>query len=306
MKKIFVALIALIFANGYALGNAQTPAQSEKAYTLDIDAFHEINEEEYDGVSHSIFSHSQLGDDNMVDTNGKPITGLIGWWIYNSNENKGCEAHYKNGRKEGVELCFENGKKSGEIPYKNGKKHGIVKWYYENGKTKEETPYKNGLANGVSREYHTNGNVRYETPYKNGTIMEGVAKWHYEDGGIEQETIYKDNEIVVEKCYHENGKIKSKIPYKNMDKNGVARYYDKNGKLEREATFKNDVQNGLERKYLPNGAILEFQYKDGGNPITGFCVSASGKRTELTKDETDDHLWNTHFQADYDYPIACK
>ena len=40
---------------------------------------------------------------------------------------------------------YENGNLGWEIPYKNGKKHGLDKDYYVNGNLKWEILYKNGM-----------------------------------------------------------------------------------------------------------------------------------------------------------------
>lgn len=41
-----------------------------------------------------------------------------------------------------------------ETPYKDGKEHGVYKFYYENGEIVEETSYENGKINGILKEYY--------------------------------------------------------------------------------------------------------------------------------------------------------
>ena len=56
-------------------------------------------------------------------------------------------------KKEIKKEYYYNGKLMCEIPYVNGKRHGIAKWYYMHGKLGEEIPYVNGLIHGCKKEY---------------------------------------------------------------------------------------------------------------------------------------------------------
>lgn len=48
---------------------------------------------------------------------------------------------------------YENGNLECEIPFENGKRHGIEKWYYENGNLIKESLYENGeLKTGGKNE----------------------------------------------------------------------------------------------------------------------------------------------------------
>ena len=65
-----------------------------------------------------------------------------------------------------------------EIPFENGKYHGVSKWYYENGKLKREIPYKKGKKHGVEKWYYGNGNLIKEILYENGELKTGGKKIH--------------------------------------------------------------------------------------------------------------------------------
>jgi len=62
---------------------------------------------------------------------------------------------------------FNNGQPHSEIPYKNGKMHGLEKWWHENGKISSETLYVNGNFYGLSKWWNPNGQLYFEALYKN-------------------------------------------------------------------------------------------------------------------------------------------
>jgi antitoxin component YwqK of YwqJK toxin-antitoxin module len=66
---------------------------------------------------------------------------------YDSGKLK-SEAHYKNGKKDGLEiLWYKSGKKSIETHYKNGKLEGYFIEWDPSGKEVSVKHYKNGLEN---------------------------------------------------------------------------------------------------------------------------------------------------------------
>ena len=52
-----------------------------------------------------------------------------------------------------------------EIPYINGKIHGIVKFYYESGAMEWESPYTNNKKHGLYKEYSESGTLELQVPY---------------------------------------------------------------------------------------------------------------------------------------------
>ncbi len=69
-----------------------------------------------------------------------------------------------------------------EIPYQNGKRNGIAKYYYEYGShsLKYSLPYSDDKINGIAKVYYTNGKLKSETTYINGT--KGATKSYDENG----------------------------------------------------------------------------------------------------------------------------
>jgi len=91
---------------------------------------------------------------------------------------------------------YESGALSWEIPYIDGKRHGIGMGYYESGALSWETPYVDGKIHGISRFYYESGTLELETTYVDGKIH-GISRG-YDEGktGIAYLTLYdKSREV---------------------------------------------------------------------------------------------------------------
>ena len=55
---------------------------------------------------------------------------------------------------------------------KNGKEHGLYRFWYSNGNLSHEINYKNGKEHGLYRFWYLSGNLSFETKYKNGIEVE--------------------------------------------------------------------------------------------------------------------------------------
>ena len=102
-------------------------------------------------------------------------------------------------------IYYENGQLHYEIPYKDDKRDGIMKWYYENGQLEVETPYKDDKENGVKKWYYKNGQLGVETHYKDGK-KDGIEREYYENGQLESEALYKNGDFVSMKQFPLNTK----------------------------------------------------------------------------------------------------
>jgi len=99
---------------------------------------------------------------------------------------------------------YESGALCDEIPYVNGKRHGIKKCYYASGALWDESPYVNGKKHGIVKSYYESGALRDETPFVNGNIH-GIAKSYYESGDLKQEAPYVNGKRHgIEKSYEED------------------------------------------------------------------------------------------------------
>ena len=84
------------------------------------------------------------------------------------------------GKVEVTKHYYESGALLDEIPYVNGKIHGIEKWYYESGALRRESQYENGKKHGIDKFYYESGALLVETPYVRVNIH-GIVK-SYEEG----------------------------------------------------------------------------------------------------------------------------
>jgi antitoxin component YwqK of YwqJK toxin-antitoxin module len=78
---------------------------------------------------------------------------------------------------------YTNGQLWWEIPWVNGRRHGIAKCWYSDGQLMWETPYVNGEKHGIGRCWYENGQLRLEIPYVNDQ-WHGIRKYWSEDGKL--------------------------------------------------------------------------------------------------------------------------
>jgi antitoxin component YwqK of YwqJK toxin-antitoxin module len=102
-----------------------------------------------------------------------------------------------------------------EIPYVNGKEHGIGKEYYGSGALSIEIPYVNGRAHGLRKEYYESGALGQETPYVSGRIH-GKSRDYFKTGNLWTEVSYtNDKRHGISKAYHESGALVAVSIYKH-------------------------------------------------------------------------------------------
>ena len=65
-------------------------------------------------------------------------------------------------------IYYGNGQKEYEAHYKNGKLDGLSTWWYKNGQKNRESHYKNGKLDGLSTRWGSNGQKWIEQDYKDG------------------------------------------------------------------------------------------------------------------------------------------
>ena len=80
---------------------------------------------------------------------------------------------YTNGVYNGIRATYKFGRPQEEIPYVDGKIHGVMKKYYTNNKIMEEAGYKNNKQDGYYRHYNEEGVMDLEYVYKNGEKVSG-------------------------------------------------------------------------------------------------------------------------------------
>jgi antitoxin component YwqK of YwqJK toxin-antitoxin module len=158
---------------------------------------------------------------------------------------------YKKGVRDGVEKVYANSDEHGgryvgkEVPWLNGKMHGVVKTFHPNGNVSSETEYVNGLAHGKMRSLSLDGKLRRE-----GTMKDG--KRH---GTV---TEYWDT----------TGKPERAIPYEAGKVTGVVKEYYAGGQLKREVTFRDDAMHGVEKQFETDGKLSRTRYWFDGEAVS--------------------------------------
>ena len=86
----------------------------------------------------------------------------------------------------------KNGNKRCEIPYLNGKAHGLARFWHENGRLYIESNWINGKQHRFTRFWHENGRLHREVNYKNGQ-MHGIRRvWGNSGSFCNFELLQKD------------------------------------------------------------------------------------------------------------------
>jgi hypothetical protein len=113
-------------------------------------------------------------------------------------------------------LSCEQGKKTNKQTSTSSKASNIVVTKHDNGKTKAEIPYENGKQHGISKSYGRDGKLILELPYNNGK-REGISKKYYAGGKqLYQTTEYKNDKLHgLQVKYRESGNIMSEARFEN-------------------------------------------------------------------------------------------
>jgi antitoxin component YwqK of YwqJK toxin-antitoxin module len=248
MKKLFTLFLSLTIATVYA----KNPADS--GFTNKAEARNQTVNGLKEGkwIEHMKFSvdkDEQIHFTAVTDTNS-PVYFLT---------------IYKNDKPFGIQhVCMRNGAVAIVIPYVNGEKNGVEKWYKQGGGNKLDfiVTYKDGQKDGVERHFNEDGSVSKELNYKNGELRlgdgtSGVKKTFYPNGKLWEEVPYNAEGKMdgLDKKYNEQGILIEVKPYVNGSEEGIEKMYTDSGTLLFEIPFKNNIQNGISTGYFPNGNI---------------------------------------------------
>jgi len=76
---------------------------------------------------------------------------------------------------------FASGQIKSEIPYKEGKIHGVRKTWYENGQLLRQCPYIEHMRHGVATTWYPTGRMKSEEKFESG-LSHGINTYWREDG----------------------------------------------------------------------------------------------------------------------------
>jgi antitoxin component YwqK of YwqJK toxin-antitoxin module len=191
------------------------------------------------------------------------------------------------------------------IEHKNGKRHGISRFYYEDGKTiHKEIKYIRGRKEGITRLYYKSGKLYYTVNYKKGK-RNGLMRKYYESGIQSTEMTYIDGKPqpgLIE--YNTKGKRKKlypKIIFEEIDKTATENKYilrisltkgkrkvdfsrivfDQKGNEIGEAIVKTNNGVGKIEFNLPDGGIINQKIKIKAvyiTPLRNYYIIYKEKR----------------------------
>ncbi|MGD8779355.1 MAG: hypothetical protein PVH88_10390 [Ignavibacteria bacterium] len=109
-------------------------------------------------------------------------------------------------RDYGEEVKIIDGESLWKNPFKQVKKHGLVRWYHSNGKIKAECRYNDNKLEGISCFYYESGRLKAKENYKDNKL-EGMSKKYYETGGVKSEEYYKKGTLLFKRVFDLNGDV---------------------------------------------------------------------------------------------------
>ncbi len=154
----------------------------------------------------------------------------------------------------GVVRCAREGKPTREIPYVNGKVHGVQKRFGGMGSSDQvvHTEYREGKRNGIQRTFDAKGQI--------------VSEISFSD----------DRESGLSRTFHANGKVKRETLVAANDQQSLTHDYDEQGRLEGvrcgrqvtgpagRGTCRYRDYSGVLETFWPGGAVrTRAQFKAG-------------------------------------------
>ena len=187
------------------------------------------------------------------------------------------------GRPDGVELHYADWYRAPvrTVDYRAGLQHGVEKTYgttrsqdMETGKLvwrqylRVEIPFADGKAHGLKRTFHENGEVATATPYADGNV-EGESRSFSPEGRVIRIANFsggkRQGEVVDN--WPENGSRKRIVTYRDGLVHGMSRAYYADGSLKWERPFKDNELHGIERHFAPDGGEEKTRYWVAGEPV---------------------------------------
>jgi antitoxin component YwqK of YwqJK toxin-antitoxin module len=171
------------------------------------------------------------------------------------------------GEANGMELHFPNWyqRHIREVPFRNGKPHGMERHFDVEGNVKTEIPWANGELHGSKRTYHPTGQLANETVYEHGDPA-GESRTYTADGKLERVVHFARGERHGDMIdyWPETGQTKRVVPYAHGEVHGVSKAYYSDGALKWERSFKHNVLHGAEKQYAADGTLERTRsWKDG-------------------------------------------
>ena len=114
------------------------------------------------------------------------------------------------------EIHYFEGILTSESNYKDGKLHGLYRWYYKDGKVNGEQIFENGNLNGIQTIYQPNGKLFRVIYYRNNRIKWDKQYFKRKERVCEMSNYGK--RYIISREYYLNGKFKRRYVLDKNDK----------------------------------------------------------------------------------------
>ena len=157
-------------------------------------------------------------------------TGILKQW---SEDGTREESYCRDGEIYLVKSCTNGQQMSVETPLRQGKPHGLVRWWWPNGQLHSECHHSGGEKHGPESTWNKDGSLWRELHYEKGK-PEGI--WKY---------------------YYESGKLSFQRPYRHGKLHGTLEAWDKEG-------------HSLGKFQMKNGSGVLWTWDEDGRPAEGY------------------------------------
>ncbi|EPH10189.1 hypothetical protein HMPREF9713_02538 [Myroides odoratimimus CCUG 12700] len=183
--------------------------------------------------------------------------------------------NFKNGKRHGVNITSDR-EKSVEL-YVNGKLEGVTKVYVRGVLLQSEIPYRNGKAHGVRKEFDFDGNVIKEIYYSQGIWVptaKDIKEEVYKGVVVDEDSLVLKNGV----AYQTDGVV----PF-----TGKAEYFRSAGYFKIESFYKDglkekeiDYNEGFvyQRRYYEKGVLTREEYHKNRDYKEAFVFESSKVR----------------------------
>ena len=185
-------------------------------------------------------------------------------------------------------VYYKSGDVEIEIPKKNGKKNGLVKWFYESGGLKESVTFVDGVEHGGFKRLYESGVVKQDGFYRKGRL-EGVMQDFDESGNVVKSVVYDKGKGVQEirYSYYDSENIKSRVTYENGVKHGESISYLETGEIKARTMFKNGYKDRKKRVTEKKEEANYNQLENQGGIYRARLEYAKNKRLKKEKSKQE-------------------
>ncbi len=192
----------------------------------------------------------------------------------------------------GVVRCAREGKPTREIPYVNGKVHGVQKRFGGMGSSGQvvHAEYREGKRNGIQRTFDAEGRLVSEITFADDRES-GPSRHFHANGKVKRETmVAAPDQLSLTHDYDEQGRLEGVTCGRQVTSpagRGTCRYRDYNGVLETfwpggtvktRAQFKAGLMDGAFERFDKDGApLLREEMRAGYVHGTARALGAAGR-----------------------------